>query len=65
VSEISDFPSRLIWFEVDSIESIILPFRFSFARSSSAGPRFPALMSAICSRVISRHSRRFSSRVPM
>src|SRR5438876_3388247 len=65
VSEISDFPSRLIRFEVDSIESMIRPFMFSFARASSSGRRLPAAMSAICSRVISRQSRKFSSRVPM
>ena len=35
VSVISDFPSRLIRFDVDSIESRMRPFRFSFARSSS------------------------------
>ena len=42
VSVISDFPSRLIRFEVDSIESSIRPFRFSFARSSSPGRTLPA-----------------------
>ena len=36
---ISDFPSRLIRFEVDSIESRIRPLRFSFARSSSPLPQ--------------------------
>ena len=35
MSVISDLPSRLIRFDVDSIESSIRPFRFSFARSSS------------------------------
>ena len=33
--------------DVDSIESMIRPFRFSFARSTSASRRFPAAMSAI------------------
>ena len=41
VSVTSDLPSRLIRFEVDSIESGIRPFRFSFARSSSPGRRCP------------------------
>ena len=64
VSVISDRPSRLIRFEVDSIESAIRPFRFSFARSSSRSRRLPAAMSAICSATISRQAARFSSRVP-
>ena len=64
VSEISDFPSRLIRFEVDSIESMIRPLRFSFARSSSSARKFPAAISAICSLAISRQVVRLSSRVP-
>ena len=55
VSEISDLPSRLIRFDVDSIESMIRPLRFSFARSSSPVRRLPAAMSAICSTQISTH----------
>ena len=47
VSVISERPSRLIRFDVDSIESAIRPFRFSFARSSSRSRRLPAAMSAI------------------
>ena len=38
---ISDLPSRLIRFEVDSIESVIRPLRFSFDRSSSRSRRLP------------------------
>src|SRR5215208_2363991 len=64
VSVISDLPSLLMRFEVDSIESRIRPLRFSFARSSSSGLRFPAAPSATCSAAIARHSSRFSSRVP-
>ena len=64
VSVISDLPSRLIRFEVDSVESMIRPLMLSFARSSSASRRLPAAMSAICSAVISRQAARFSSRVP-
>ena len=46
---ISDLPSRLIRFDVDSIESMMRPFRFSFARRELvvAGRR-PATMSSIC-----------------
>ena len=57
-------PSRFIRVEVDSIESRMRPFRFSFARSSSRAERFPAAMSAICSEVIASASARLSSRVP-
>ena len=64
VSVITDLPSRLIRFDVDSIESMILPLRLSCARSSSPGRRLPAAMSAICSFAISRQSARFSERVP-
>ena len=64
VSVISDLPSRLIRFEVDSMESSIRPFRFSFARSSSPGRTFPAETSASSRATISKHSTRFSSRVP-
>ena len=41
VSEMSDFPSRLMRFDVDSIESMIRPLRLSFARSSSPSRRLP------------------------
>ena len=64
MSVTSDFPSRVIRAEVDSIESSSRPFRFSWARFSSPCRRFPAAMSAICSTVISSASARFSSRVP-
>ena len=47
MSVISDFPRRLIRFAVDSIESTIRPFRFSFARSSSFVAQLPPAMSAI------------------
>ena len=50
--------------EVISIESMIRPFRFSFARSSSSGRGPCSAMSPICSETIRRHSARFSSRVP-
>src|SRR5207302_2856071 len=61
VSVTTDLPSRVIRFEVDSIESMIRPFRFSFARSSSRGRRLPAAISAICSAQISRQAATFSS----
>jgi hypothetical protein len=61
---ISDLPSRLIRFDVDSIESRIRPLRFSFARSSSPLRSLPSATSAICSFAISRQSARFSARVP-
>ena len=64
VSVTSDLPSRLIRFEVDSIDSMIRPFRFSFARSSSRGRRLPAATSASCSAQISTQAATFSSRVP-
>ena len=48
----SDFPSRFMWVEVDSIESRTAPLRFSFARSSSRRETLPAAMSAICSTAI-------------
>ena len=64
VSVTSDFPSRLIRFDVDSIDSMIRPLRFSLARVISSLRRLPAAMSASCSPVISRHGDRFSSRVP-
>jgi hypothetical protein len=64
VSEMSDLPSRLIRFDVDSIESMIRPLRLSFARSSSPVRSEPAAISAICSTQISTHCSRFSSRVP-
>ena len=65
VSVISDLPSRLMRLEVDSIESRIRPFRFSFARASSSGRTLPPAMSAICSLAISRQAETLSSRVPM
>ncbi len=40
-SVISDLPSRFMRVEVDSIESRMRPFRFSFARSSSRSGRLP------------------------
>ena len=46
MSEMSDLPSRLIRFDVDSIESMIRPLRLSFARSSSPARRLPAAMLA-------------------
>ena len=61
---ISDFPSLVIRFDVDSIESMIRPFRFSFALAISSGRRLPAAMSASCSPAISTQGPRFSSRVP-
>src|SRR5439155_3292466 len=64
VSVISDFPSRLIRFDVASIESRMRPFRFSFARSSSPLRSLPSAISLICSLAISRQSARFSARVP-
>jgi hypothetical protein len=64
VSEMSDLPSRLIRFDVDSIESMIRPLRLSFARSSSPCLSRPALISPICSTQMSMHCGRFSSRVP-
>ena len=60
----SDFPSRLMRFEVDSSERTIRPLRFSFARSSSPLRSRPAAISPICSTQISTHVARFSSRVP-
>ena len=63
VSVISDFPSRLMRVEVDSIESMIRPLRFSLARWSSSG-RLPAAISPICSLTISKQAARLSSRVP-
>ena len=65
VSVITDLPRRLIRFDVDSIESMIRPFRFSFARCSSSGRSLPAAISPICSLAISRQGPRLSSRVPM
>jgi len=65
LSEMSDLPSRLIRFEVDSIESMIRPLRLSFARSSSPLRNVPAAISPICSEQISMHGAMFSSRVPM
>ena len=41
VSVISALPSRVIRFDVDSIESTMRPLRFSFARSSSASVTLP------------------------
>ena len=64
VSVISDLPRRVMRFEVDSMESMIRPLRFSFARAISSGRRLPAAMSASCSAAISTHGPRFSSRVP-
>src|SRR5205807_2248679 len=64
VSEISDLPSRLIRLEVDSIDSMIRPFRLSFARSSSPARNVPLAISPICSTQMSTHAARFSSRVP-
>ena len=64
MSPISDLPSRLIRFDVDSIESVIRPLRLSFARSSSPARSLPAAISPICSTVISTQASRFSSRVP-
>ena len=45
-------------------ESMILPLRLSFARSSSPARSLPAAISPICSTQISMHACRFSSRVP-
>ena len=59
MSLISDLPSRLIRFDVDSIESMIRPLRFSFARSSSPLRSLPSATSPICSSR-SRGSRRGS-----
>ncbi len=64
VSAMSDLPSRLIRFEVDSIESMIRPLRLSFARSSSPLRSLPAAISPTCSTQISTQAERFSSRVP-
>jgi hypothetical protein len=64
VSVISERPSRLIRFDVDSIERTMRPFMFSFARSSSRPRKFPAARSASSAETMSRHSTRFSSRVP-
>src|SRR6266508_2591757 len=64
LSVMRDFPSRLIRFEVSSMDSMIRPLRFSFARVTSSSLTSPADTLAICSERISRHSRRFSSRVP-
>ena len=64
MSVTSDFPSRLMRFEVDSSERTIRPLRFSFARSSSplrepAGRDLADLLDADLDAAA-----RFSSRVP-
>ena len=60
----SDLPSRLMRFDVDSIESMIRPLMLSFARASSPFRNLPDAISPICSVQISTHDARFSSRVP-
>src|SRR4051794_11567065 len=64
LSVMSDLPSRLIRVDVSSIESMILPLRFSFARASSSPVTSPAATTSICSVTISRQAPRFSALVP-
>ncbi len=64
VSVMSDLPSRVIRFDVDSIDSMMRPLRLSFARASSPFRSRPAEISPICSEQISTHVARFSSLVP-
>jgi hypothetical protein len=64
VSVSTDFPSRLARFEVDSIESMIRPFRFSLARASSAASKPPSAITWNWSAMMRMHSARLSSRVP-
>ena len=60
----TDLPSRLARFEVDSIDSMMRPFRFSLARVSSAGSKRPSPIRPSWSLMMRTHSARLSSRVP-
>ena len=51
-------------FEVDSIDSMIRPFRFSLERCSSSSANSPCPIRASWSAVMRMHSARLSSRVP-